>query len=100
MDNAGSAIVVGGGAELTLRDSLVLRNGRAPTGARPAIELRAGARATISGNAFGDNAGPVVGGDAAPAGAALDGNIVHPTPRPAVPRRPAAGRRSTPLPAQ
>ena len=63
LDNAGSAIVVASGAELNLRDSLVLRNGTAAAAVRPAIELGPGARATIAGNAFGDNAGPAVSGE-------------------------------------
>ena len=100
LDNAGSAVVVGSGAQLTLRDSLVLRNGKAPGATRPAIDLGPGAQATIVGNAFGDNAGAAVGGQAANPSAVFDGNIVHPAPRAAAQRRPAASQRTAPVPQQ
>jgi serine/threonine protein phosphatase PrpC len=91
-DNPGAGIVVRAGADLQLRHTAILRNGTLPGHPRAGVEIDRAARATLFGNAIGDNGGGAVTGvpEADNAALARD-NVIGP---PAQPR----GGRSGPAP--
>ena len=100
-DNRGSAIVIGQGGRLVMRHTTVLRNGATSGRAAPAIRIEAGADASLTGNAIGDNAGPPISGLPPDAMLALPrNNFVHPAAQVAPRRqaRPLPPRSARPAP--
>lgn len=89
-DNPGTGIVVRPRASLVARENLVLRNGTVAGHLGPGVQVDAGATATFTANAIGDNGGAAISGLTAPEAIAslVRDNMVRPLPR-------VTGRRAT-----